>query len=226
MDVFCSTNITAAVFWRDGVTGLMQLFRPDVVSPFQCRCFTVTDPTGGGVPYSFATAAGGEGLLQKCSSPRIRDDELGGQYQTKVQHQQTVLQQKGHNTKKRHWKLRFSFRSCVFGGAYLEGLFPHGVLYVFERLVVIQQVLSTNHIHLQEHISVLRKTVRLRPAASTVCELSCEAGRLTWQVVLSSIFLLMNSSTWRIVASPDTRTPPGDSEAAQMLEAGQAGGGK
>lgn len=29
---------------------------------------------------------------------------------------------------------------------------------------------------------------------------------LTWQVGLSSIFLLMKSSTWRTVASPDTRT--------------------
>ena len=28
----------------------------------------------------------------------------------------------------------------------------------------------------------------------------------TWQVELSSIFLRMNSSTWRTVASPDTRT--------------------
>lgn len=30
--------------------------------------------------------------------------------------------------------------------------------------------------------------------------------RFTWQVGLSSIFLLMKSSTWRMVASPDTRT--------------------
>lgn len=36
--------------------------------------------------------------------------------------------------------------------------------------------------------------------------ISCKPGRLTWQLGLSSIFLLMNSSTWRTVASPDTRT--------------------
>lgn len=33
-----------------------------------------------------------------------------------------------------------------------------------------------------------------------------ETRQLTWQVGLSSIFRLMKSSTWRIVASPDTRT--------------------
>jgi len=160
---------------RDGVTGLMQSFRPDVVSHFQCRCFKVTDPTGRGVPYSFATAAVGKSLLQswvehlawgwgwrtphrptaghQCRPwtwirrswhkrvllterrpeqlwsnrntdvtnfhPRYYESlmkrhknpkgfrpflRLGGQYQTKVQHQQTILEQKGHNTKKHHWK--------------------------------------------------------------------------------------------------------------------------
>lgn len=34
----------------------------------------------------------------------------------------------------------------------------------------------------------------------------CTTRQLTWQVGLSSIFRLMKSSTWRIVASPDTRT--------------------
>lgn len=36
--------------------------------------------------------------------------------------------------------------------------------------------------------------------------ISYKFNRLTWQVGLSSIFLLMKSSTWRMVASPDTRT--------------------
>lgn len=33
---------------------------------------------------------------------------------------------------------------------YLKSLFAHRLLYVFEGLVVIEEVLSTNHVHLED----------------------------------------------------------------------------
>lgn len=38
----------------------------------------------------------------------------------------------------------------AFLAVYLKSLFAHRLLYVFEGLVVIEEVLSTNHVHLED----------------------------------------------------------------------------
>lgn len=86
---------------------------------------------------------------------------LGGQDQAEVQHQQTILEQSGDKTKRitqnYSWlstKIPSSewwfVRTGCFYGAYLQRLLAHRALDVFEWLVVIQEVISANHIHLQE----------------------------------------------------------------------------